>query len=82
MKWAGNVARTRGEKRCIQGFVRETWEKKQIRRPKRKWEGNIKLGWGSVDWIDLVCSRGKWRDVVNTAMSLQFALNVENFATR
>jgi hypothetical protein len=33
--------------------------KKKIGRPKRRWEGNIKLGWGSVEWIHLAWERDK-----------------------
>jgi hypothetical protein len=36
-------------------------------------KGNINLGWGSVDWIHLGSDRDKWRDVVNTTVTLQVA---------
>jgi hypothetical protein len=29
-----------------------------------------KIGWGGMDWIDLVQDRDKWRALVNTAMNL------------
>ena len=43
---------------CIQGFDAETWgEKRTLGRPRRRWEGNIKLGLqeegqGRTDWND------------------------------
>jgi hypothetical protein len=29
------------------------------------------IGWGDLDWIDLVHDRDKWRALVDTAMNLQ-----------
>jgi hypothetical protein len=29
------------------------------------------IGWGGMDWIDLVLDRGKWRALVNTVMNLR-----------
>jgi hypothetical protein len=31
-----------------------------------------KLGWGGMDWIDLVQDRDHWRTLVNTVMNLRF----------
>jgi hypothetical protein len=30
-----------------------------------------KIGWGSMDWIDLLQGRGHWRALVNTAINLR-----------
>jgi hypothetical protein len=40
------------------------------------WEDNIKIhfrgiGWGGMDWIDLVQDRNQWRAIVNTVLNLQ-----------
>jgi hypothetical protein len=45
------------------------------RRPRRRWEDNIKMdlrevGWGGVDWINLAQDRDRWRALVNTVMNL------------
>jgi hypothetical protein len=45
-------------------------------RPIRRWVYNIKmdlrdLGWGGVDWIDLVQDRDQWTIVVNMVISIQ-----------
>jgi hypothetical protein len=51
--------------------------RKPLGRPRRRWEDNIKtdlreVGWGGIDWIDLVQDRDKWRVLVCTVMNLQF----------
>jgi hypothetical protein len=30
------------------------------------------IGWGSVDWIQLVQDRDRWRALLNTVMNLRF----------
>jgi hypothetical protein len=37
------------------------------------------IGWGVVDWIDLVQGRDKWRAFVNTVTYLRFPQNVGKF---
>jgi hypothetical protein len=51
-------------------------EKRQLGRPRRRWEDNIKMdltetGWDGMDWIDLAQDMDQWRAVVNTAMNLR-----------
>jgi hypothetical protein len=52
--------------------------RRPLGRPRRKWEDNIKMdvqevGWGGVDWIDMVQDRDRWRAVVNAVMNLRVA---------
>jgi hypothetical protein len=47
-----------------------------LRRPRHGWEDNIRvdlreIGWGEVDWIDLVEVREQWRALVNTVMNIR-----------
>jgi hypothetical protein len=49
--------------------------KRPLGRPRREWEdGNRvdfrEIGLGSVQWIQLVQDKDRWRDLVNTVMNL------------
>jgi hypothetical protein len=40
----GGACSTCGEEeRCIRGFGGETWRKEQLRRPRLRWENDIKM---------------------------------------
>jgi hypothetical protein len=50
--------------------------KRPLGRPRRGWEDGIrmdlrKIGWGSVDWIQLAQDRDRWRALVSTVMNLR-----------
>jgi hypothetical protein len=50
--------------------------KRPLGRPRRRWEGNIKMGLqqvgcGGMDWIDLAEDRDRWRTLVNALMNLR-----------
>jgi hypothetical protein len=84
MGWAGHVARM-GEKRGVYRVLVGKPERKiPLRRPRRRWEDNIKtdlqeVGCGGMDWIELVQDRTGgstghlvwWRALVNTVMNLR-----------
>ena len=48
-------------------------------------DGSIILEWifkkwdGSMDWIDLIYDRSRWRAVLNAVMNLRFPHNPESF---
>ena len=49
--------------------------KRPLRRPRHRWEDNIKMdlqevGFGVMDWIELVQDRDRWRALVNVVMNL------------
>jgi hypothetical protein len=76
MRWAGHVTRM-GEKRDVYRVLMGKPEgKRPLERPRRRCEDGIRMvlreiGWGSVDWIQLVQDRGWWRAFVNTVMDLR-----------
>jgi hypothetical protein len=48
----------------------------ELRRPRRRWEDNIKMddmeiGWSSMDWINLAHDMDQWRALLNTVMNLR-----------
>jgi hypothetical protein len=55
----GGARSTNGEKgNACRILVRESEEKRPLRRPRHRWEDNIKMDlreidWGGMDWIDL-----------------------------
>jgi len=76
MRWAGHVAclgeRT-GAYRVLEGKLEG---KRQLGRPRRRWEDNIKgdlqeVGCGGVDWIELAQDTDWLRAFVNAVMNLR-----------
>jgi hypothetical protein len=65
-----------GERRgAYRALLGKPEARRPLGRPRRRWEDNIKMdlrevGWGSMDWIDLVQDRDRWRALVNTVMNL------------
>jgi hypothetical protein len=54
------------------------WGKTPFRRPKQRWEYNIKVDlqevdWGGMDWSDLAPDRDRWLALVNTVIYLQIS---------
>jgi hypothetical protein len=72
MRWAGHVARMeegRGVHKVLVG-------KLEGRRPRRRWDDNIKMdleevGRGCGDWMVLAQDRGRWRALVSTVMNFR-----------
>jgi len=55
------------------GFWWETEGNNSLRRPRRRWQDNIKLDLqevrcGSMDWINVAQDRDRWRALVNAVL--------------
>jgi len=65
-----------GKRRCVyRVLVGKPEGKRPLRRPRCKWENNIKLdlrevGCGDTDWIVLAPDRDRWRALVNAVRNL------------
>jgi hypothetical protein len=47
-----------------------------LNKPRRRWEDNIKMdlqevGYGGMDWIELVQDRESWRTIVDAVMNIR-----------
>jgi hypothetical protein len=76
MRWAGYVARIREKRNACRVLVGKPEGKRQLGRSRRRWVDNIKMdlreiGWGGMDWIDLVQDRDQWWALVDTVMNLR-----------
>jgi len=65
-----------GERRGVyRVLVKKPEGKRSLGRPKRRWEGSIKMnlkevGCGGMDLIDLAQDRDRWQVLVNVVMNL------------
>jgi hypothetical protein len=71
MRWAGHVARIGEERGVHRVVVGKPDGKRLLRRPKRRWENNIKIdlhevGWGRWDWMELAQVKDGCRALVST----------------
>jgi hypothetical protein len=86
MRWAGPVA-CMGEGRGVHRvLVGKPEGKRQLGRPRRRWESNIKMslqevGYEVMDWIELAQDRDRWRTSVDELMNLRVPQNAGSFLT-
>jgi hypothetical protein len=62
-------------------WVGKTAGKRQLERPKRRWEDNIRIWWDRLDWIHLAQDSDQWRALVNMVMKLWVPYKAGNFLT-
>jgi hypothetical protein len=76
MRWAWHVARIGEKCNAYRILVGKPEGKRPLGRPRCRWVDNIKMilreiGWGGMEWIDLVQDGCQWRALVNTVMNLR-----------
>jgi hypothetical protein len=76
MRWAGHVARMGEGRGVYRVLVGRPEGKRPLRRPRRRWDDNIKLhlrevGIDGANWIRLAQDRVQWRAFVNMVMNLR-----------
>ena len=76
LRWAGHVARMEQSRNAYRVLVGKPEGKRPLGRPRRRWEGNIKMDLREVgcdpgEWIDLAEDRETWRANVRAVMNLR-----------
>jgi late competence protein required for DNA uptake (superfamily II DNA/RNA helicase) len=76
MGWAEHVARIVDRRSVYRVFVGKREGKRQLGRPRRRWQDNIKMdlrkvGCRIMDWIELAQDWDRWRALVRAVMNLR-----------
>ena len=76
IRWAGHVARMGEGRHVHRVLVGKPEGKRPLRRPRRRWEDNIKMdlqevGGSCGDWMELAQNSDRWRALVGTVRNLR-----------
>jgi hypothetical protein len=71
MRCRGYVALMGAKRNAYRILVGKPEGKRPQERPRHRWMDNIKMdlteiGWGGMDWIDVVQDKDQWRALVNS----------------
>jgi hypothetical protein len=86
MRWAGHVACMGVERGVRRLLVWKSEGKGPLRRPRRRWEDNIKMNLQEVeggygDWMELAQDRYRWRALVGTVKNFRVPKICGDFLT-
>jgi hypothetical protein len=75
LRWVGHGACMGQMRNVYKILVRKPEAKRPLRRPRHRWEDNIKMelretGREDVEWINLAQNRSQWWALMNTVMNL------------
>jgi hypothetical protein len=84
MRWVGHVASITEKRSAYRVLVGIPEGKKPLGRPRRTWEGTIKMdlqkvGWGGINWITLAQYSDRWYALVNAVMNLSDSIKCGEF---
>jgi hypothetical protein len=87
MRWVGHVVCMGEMSNAYQILVRKSEGKRPLRRPRHRWEGNIRMdlreiGWEGVDWIHMVQDRDQLQAHVDMVMNLWVPQKVGGFCVK
>jgi hypothetical protein len=76
MRWVGHVACMGDGIGAFRILVGIPEGRRPLRKPRRRWEDNIKMdlqevGWNGVAWFGMAPDRERWRALVNAVMNLR-----------
>jgi hypothetical protein len=76
MRWTGHVSGMREKQNAYRVLVGKPEGKRQVGRPRCRWEDNIKMDFREVEshgmvWINLARDTDQWWALVNMVINLQ-----------
>jgi hypothetical protein len=83
----GRVCSTYGERReAYRDLVGNPEGRRQLERPRRRWENNTKMdlkevAWRSIHWSDLALERDRWPALVNAVMNFPSSIQCRSLSS-
>ena len=76
MRWLGHIVCMVEKRGVYRVLVGKPEGKRTLRRPRHRWEDNIKMdlqevGCGGMDWVELTQDRYRWWALVNVLRNLR-----------